>query len=172
MISKQLYSFPQRNDVAKLAAFSTVKRRSGRQCEVENRKVRGIQFRKSQWSCRLLGLETCRDYVIYNMGNSSLLTAGRAAECNKDYCHKTLYMADPWGMWNISYLCKTCVHLICFLIPVAKWTDPHLDWVKTYLGKSGQNCNSWQRAGRGYVLKEGASWQKGQWGHQTLSFNF
>lgn len=24
---------------------------------------------------------------------------------------------------------------------VAKWTDPYLDWAKTYLGKRGQNQN-------------------------------
>lgn len=41
----------------------------------------------------------------------SLYAAG--SERNKDYYHQTFYMAGPWGTWNISYLCRTCLHLFC-----------------------------------------------------------
>lgn len=53
----------------KLAAFSTIKGRQRQQREVEETKIRGSQLRKSQWACRLLGLETCGDNITYNMGN-------------------------------------------------------------------------------------------------------
>lgn len=61
---------------------------------------------------------------------------------------------------------------IDYLAPVAELTALRLDREKTYLPKSGLNQNGPQQARWGCSLKEASSWQKGQWRHQRLSFNF